>query len=166
MTCRGGRCLHSKIEFHPPGTGRTPRQYTGTAGRIENTQVAVYVTYAAPRGNALIDRALYLPTSWTEDTDRCARAGVPAEVKFATKPARAGDEVYGADPRLRAPSRGHRLGYVLKISANRRVPTDAGPIRFDQLPACSRRRRGNTAAPAATRRDTTHPKGPSPLDKT
>jgi len=47
----------------------------------------------------------------------------------------AGDEVYGADPRLRALIRGHGLGYVLQISANRRVPTDAGPIRVDQLPA-------------------------------
>ena len=42
------------------------RQYSGTAGRIENSQVAVYLTYAAPRGRALIDRALYLPRSWAE----------------------------------------------------------------------------------------------------
>src|SRR4051794_41948430 len=47
------------------------RQYTGTAGRIENAQVAVYLTYAAARGHALIDRELYLPRSWTEDPDRC-----------------------------------------------------------------------------------------------
>ncbi len=130
----------------------TQRQYTGTAGRIENAQVAVYLTYAAPRGHALIDRALYLPRSWTDDPDRCAAAGVPAEVEFATKPALAGqmitravaagvpagwvagDEVYGADPRLRAVIRGHRLGYVLQIAANRRVPTHAGPLRVDQLP--------------------------------
>jgi SRSO17 transposase len=51
------------------------RQYSGTAGRIENSQVAVYLTYAAPRGHALIDRALYLPKSWTEDSQRCAEAG-------------------------------------------------------------------------------------------
>jgi len=131
----------------------TQRQYTGTAGRIENAQVAVYLTYAAPRGHALIDRALYLPRSWTDDPDRCATAGVPVDVEFATKPQLAGqmisravasgapaawvagDEVYGADPRLRALIRGHGLGYVLQISANRRVPTDAGPIRVDQLPA-------------------------------
>ena len=48
------------------------RQYSGTAGRIENSQVAVYLTYAAPRGHALIDRALYLPRSWADDRDRCA----------------------------------------------------------------------------------------------
>ncbi len=131
----------------------TQRQYTGTAGRIENAQVAVYLTYAAPRGHALIDRALYLPRSWTDDRDRCAASGVPTNVGFLTKPQLAGqlitravtagvpaawvagDEVYGADPRLRALIRGHGLGYVLQISANRRVPTDAGPIRVDQLPA-------------------------------
>jgi SRSO17 transposase len=130
------------------------RQYTGTAGRIENAQVAVYLTYAAPRGHALIDRALYLPKSWATDPQRCRNAGIPNNRRsFATKPtlaaalvARAvaakvpaawvaGDEVYGADPRLRAAIRGHGLGYVLAVSANRRVPTQAGPIRVDRLPA-------------------------------
>jgi hypothetical protein len=96
------------------------RQYSGTAGRIENCQVAVYLTYAAPRGHALIDRALYLPKSWTEDSDRCDEAGIPLSNRsFATKPTLAmalidhavhagvpaawvaGDEVYGADPKLR-----------------------------------------------------------------
>jgi SRSO17 transposase len=62
------------------------RQYTGTAGRIENAQVAVYLGYAAPRGHALIDRELYLPRSWTDDQGRCAAAGIPAGTKFATKP--------------------------------------------------------------------------------
>ena len=129
------------------------RQYTGTAGRIENAQVAVYLTYAAPRGHAFIDRALYLPKSWTSDPARCAAAGIPADTEFAKKPSLAaamitravdagvpaawvaGDEVYGADPRLRATIRGHGLGYVLQVAANRRVSTAAGPIRVDQLPA-------------------------------
>ena len=130
------------------------RQYTGTAGRIENSQVAVYLTYAAPRGHALIDRALYLPRCWAENPDRCEEAGIPAARRgFATKPTLAaaligravdakvpaawvaGDEVYGADPKLRAAIRGHGLGYVLAVAANRRVPTAAGPIRVDQLPA-------------------------------
>jgi SRSO17 transposase len=129
------------------------RQYTGTAGRIENSQVAVYLTYA-PRGHALIDRALYLPRSWLEDPDRCDDARIPFNRRgFATKPilaraliARAvaahvpaawvaGDEVYGADPTLRAAIRGYGLGYVLAVSANRRVPTHAGAVRVDQLPA-------------------------------
>lgn len=66
------------------------RQYTGTAGRIENAQVAVYLTYAVGGGHAFIDRALYLPKSWCEDPDRRARAGVPDDVQFATKPQLAG----------------------------------------------------------------------------
>ncbi len=129
------------------------RQYTGTAGRIENAQVAVYLTYAAPRGHAFIDRALYLPWSWADDQPRRDAAGVPADVQFATKPALAaamisravqagvpagwvaGDEVYGADPTLRKTVREHGLGYVLQVAANRRVPTHAGPRRIDTLPA-------------------------------
>lgn len=97
------------------------RQYTGTVGRIENVQVAVYLTYAVPRGHVLIDRALYLSRSWSEDPDRCAAAGIPADIAFATKPALAtamitcarqegvpaawvaGDEVYGADPSCAVP---------------------------------------------------------------
>ncbi len=67
-------------------TVATQRQYTGTAGRIENAQVAVYLTYAARRGHALIDRALYVPKSWIDDPDRRDRAGVPAQTTFATKP--------------------------------------------------------------------------------
>jgi SRSO17 transposase len=129
------------------------RQYTGTAGRIENAQVAVFLSYAAAPGHALIDRALYLPKSWADDEPRRAQAGVPADVEFATKPALAaamitravqagvpagwvaGDEVYGADPVLRATIRQHGLGYVWQVAANRRVPTHAGPIRVDALPA-------------------------------
>ena len=63
------------------------REYTGTAGRIENSQVAVFLTYASPRGRALVDRRLYLPrTSWRDDPERRAAAGVPDEIAFATKP--------------------------------------------------------------------------------
>ncbi|WP_441951088.1 transposase [Nocardia sp. 2TAF39] len=61
------------------------RQYTGTAGRFENLQVAVFLTYSTPHGHTFIDRALYLPKSWTSDPGRCARA-VPESVEFATKP--------------------------------------------------------------------------------
>ena len=53
------------------------RQYTGTAGRIENAQVAVYLTYAGARGHAMIDRELYLPESWTERPDRLRRGRSP-----------------------------------------------------------------------------------------
>ena len=89
--------------------------------------------------------------SWTQDADRCAAAGVPADVAFRTKPELAGDmitravhagtqaawvagdEVYGADPQLRKTIRGHGLGYVMQIAANRLVPVHAGPIRVDPL---------------------------------
>jgi SRSO17 transposase len=119
------------------------RQYTGTAGRIENAQVAVYLGYATWRGHALVDRELYLPRSWTADPERCAAAGVPAEVAFATKPALAtamiehalnagvparwvtADEVYGADPRLAGCLESRGIGYVLAIAGNRRLPVDA-----------------------------------------
>jgi SRSO17 transposase len=63
------------------------RQYTGTAGRIENAQVAVYLVYATDKGHAVIDRELYMPRSWTCDPERLQAAGVPDEVEFATKPA-------------------------------------------------------------------------------
>ena len=129
------------------------RQYTGTAGRIENAQVAVYLVYAGPRGHAMIDRELYLPESWTGDPDRLDAAAVPTDIEFATKPALAtgmlvralaaevpvrwltGDEVYGADPRLRAECEVNRLGYVLAIGCDRRVRTDSGPVRVDELAA-------------------------------
>jgi len=130
------------------------RQYTGTAGRIENAQVAVYLGYAAPRGHALIDRELYLPKSWTDDRDRCSAAGIPATVTFATKPqlARrmieraagaavpfawvAGDEVYGGNGPLRTWLETQRIAYVLAVACDHRVPAGAGrTIRADHLAA-------------------------------
>jgi len=129
------------------------RQYTGTAGRIENSQVAVYLAYAAPTGHALIDRALYLPQSWTDDPGRCTAAGIPPGTEFATKPALAttmimaaldagtpaswvaGDEVYGADPTLRETLEERGIGYVLAIASNRRVPTGTGTWQVDVLAA-------------------------------
>ena len=95
------------------------RQYTGTAGRIENAQVGVFLAYFSRHGTAFLDRALYLPQEWTDDPKRCQRAGVPEGAVFATKPRLAkrmlerafragvpaawvtGDEVYGSDGDLR-----------------------------------------------------------------
>src|SRR5215469_15903975 len=62
------------------------RQYSGTAGRIENCQVGVFLSYVSSRGHTLLDRELYLPKSWTDDQERCREAHVPPEVTFATKP--------------------------------------------------------------------------------
>src|SRR5215211_8295699 len=110
------------------------RQYSGTAGRIENCQIGVFLGYASRHGQALIDRALYLPKCWAGDAARRAAAGVPEEVGFATKPKlglamleRAleagvpfawvtGDSVYGADHRIRRRLEAHRRGYVLAVT--------------------------------------------------
>jgi SRSO17 transposase len=109
------------------------RQYSGTAGRIENSQVGVFLAYASRYGQALIDRRLYLPESWTKDRARCAAASIPQTVEFATKPkmARAmieqalnagvpcayvlGDAVYGADSSLRRMMEERDQPYVLAV---------------------------------------------------
>lgn len=92
-------------------TVRVQRQYTGTAGRIENAQVAVYLTYAGTRGHAMIDRELYLPKSWTDDPQRRVAAGVPDDIEFLTKPALATGMIYGSDDeeagQLGEPHQGH-----------------------------------------------------------
>jgi SRSO17 transposase len=128
------------------------RQYTGTAGRIENSQVAVYLGYAAPGGHALIDRELYLPRSWVDDPDRCRAAGIPAGLEFATKPQLAqrmiertvkarvpfgwvsGDEVYGDNGPLRTWLEDRVIRYVMAVSRDHLVPVGAGQhIRADTL---------------------------------
>jgi SRSO17 transposase len=109
------------------------RQYSGTAGRIENCQLGVFLAYASRRGHALIDRELYLPESWTNDRVRCREAAIPDAVGFRTKPqlARAmleraldaeipvgwvtGDEVYGGDGRLRRWLEERDLPHVLAV---------------------------------------------------
>jgi SRSO17 transposase len=120
------------------------RQYTGTAGRVENCQVGVFLTYAAPRGRTFLDRELYLPEVWAGDAARRAEAGIPEEVRFATKPqlarrmiARAlaagvecawvtGDSVYGNDGKLRLWLEEQRLPYVLGVTAQYRLFTERG----------------------------------------
>ena len=61
------------------------RQYSGTAGRIENCQIGVFLGYATSAGRTFLDRELYLPAAWIDDRDRCREAGVPDAVDFATK---------------------------------------------------------------------------------
>jgi len=115
------------------------RQYSGTAGRIENCQIGVFLGYASRHGRALIDRALYLPQSWAADAPRRAEAGIPPEIAFATKPQLglamldrvleagvpcawvAGDSVYGADHRLRRGIEARRRGYVLAVTSGQRL---------------------------------------------
>ena len=112
------------------------RQYSGTAGLVENCQVGVFAAYASRWGHALIDRQLYLPQDWAEDEERRGRAGVPDEVAFATKPALAramiaraleaglpcawvlGDAVYGSDHGLRRLLEERSQPYVLAVRSN------------------------------------------------
>jgi SRSO17 transposase len=115
------------------------RQYSGTAGRIDNCQIGVFLAYASRLGQALLDRELYLPKEWTNDRDRCRRAGIPVDRSFATKPELAkqmlqralaagvsatwvtGDSVYGDDRRLRMWLEDHPQAYVLAVSGKEYV---------------------------------------------
>jgi SRSO17 transposase len=130
------------------------RQYTGTAGRVENAQVGVFLAYAGPDGSrALIDRELYLPEKWTGDRDRCRAAGIGDEVAFATKPALAqkmigravkagvpfawvaADEVYGQNPGLRDWLEEQQIAYVMAVPCSEMITVAAGRRRADALAA-------------------------------
>jgi len=120
------------------------RQYSGTAGRRENSQVGVFLSYASSKGAAFIDRALYLPEEWTQDRVRCRQAGIPDQVAFATKGelaqhmlARAfaagvpaewvvGDTVYGYDE-LRLWLEAQQKNYVLAVSETHQVWVQGRP---------------------------------------
>jgi SRSO17 transposase len=128
------------------------RQYTGTAGRIENAQVGMFLAYAALAGVALIDRDLYLPKAWTDDRERCRAAGIGDQVAFQTKPQLAqamlqravetrvpfgwvtGDSVYGGDRRLRVWLEQQAIPHVLAVKRTEPLltMTDRGP---GQVPA-------------------------------
>src|SRR3954447_7813769 len=132
----------TKTGFVKKGTksAGVQRQYSGTAGRVENCQVGVFLGYAGLKGHALIDRALYLPEGWAGDAGRRARAGGAGAVAFTTKPKLgaamlerapdagvpcswvAGDSVHGADRALRRriEARGG-LGYVLAVTGGQRL---------------------------------------------
>src|SRR5229473_1610108 len=83
----GGRLVVDETGFLKKGkkSAGVARQYSGTAGRRENSQIGVFLLYASSKGYAFIDRALYLPEEWTSDRVRCREAGIPDEVGFATK---------------------------------------------------------------------------------
>jgi SRSO17 transposase len=123
------------------------RQYTGTAGKVDNAQVAVYLVYATGAGHGVIDRELYLPQGWTDDPARCQVAGVPDQVGFATKPELArvmleralgagvpagwvtADEVYGGNPALRGWLEIHQLPFVLAVRSTEPLLPPSGPPR-------------------------------------
>jgi SRSO17 transposase len=118
------------------------RQYSGTLGKIDNCQVGVFLGYASQLGHTLLDRELYVPQEWTNDRDRCRKAGIPEARRFATKPQLAqhmlvrafaagvparwvtGDRVYGADRRLRMWLEAQPQAYVLAVSGQAYVWVD------------------------------------------
>jgi SRSO17 transposase len=134
------------------------RQYSGTAGRIENCQIGVFLAYASAKGYALIDRALYLPERWAGDPPRRAKAGVPEEIAFATKPKLSmamlqralaadvpfawvtGDSVYGSDHALRRLIERHGRGYVLAVTSAQRLGLKPVEGWLEEVPARGWRR--------------------------
>lgn len=129
------------------------RQYSGTAGRVENCQLAVFCAYASPRGHALVDRELYLPKSWTDDPVRRADSGIPAGYQFTTKPILAtqmlgraldagmpagwvtADEAYGHDSKFRYFLAARRIGYVVAIPRSQPIHDGTGSARADTIVA-------------------------------
>lgn len=131
------------------------RQYSGTAGRIENSQIGVFLTYAAEAGRTFLDRELYLPKAWANDRQRSGDAGIPGSVEFATKPELAqqmidramaagvpakwvtADAVYGQPSTFRRRLEEHGLNYVLAVASNQHVIATEGPVgteyRVDEL---------------------------------
>jgi SRSO17 transposase len=152
---RDGVLVVDETGFLKKGTksAGVQRQYSGTAGRIENCQLGVFLAYTTSKGRTLIDRELYLPKSWTGDRDRCREAAIPDEVEFATKTvlaqdmlARAldagvpagwatADEAYGKDYKFRTWLEHRRISYVVAVACNQTIPATAGTSRADVLAA-------------------------------
>lgn len=127
------------------------RQYSGTAGRVENCQLAVFCAYASSRGHALIDRDLYVPKVWIDDQARRGEAGIPEGLEFATKPMQAtvmlaraldagipaswvtADEAYGHDSKFRRFLASRRIGYVVAIPRSQPIHNGSGSLRADTL---------------------------------
>jgi SRSO17 transposase len=152
---RDGVLVVDETGFLKKGTksAGVQRQYSGTAGRIENCQLGVFLAYTTSKGRTLIDRELYLPKSWTGDRDRCRETAIPDEVEFATKTvlaqdmlARAldagvpagwatADEAYGKDYKFRTWLENRRISYVVAVACNQTIPATAGTSRADVLAA-------------------------------
>jgi SRSO17 transposase len=154
----GGILIADETGFLKTGkmSAGVQRQYTGTAGKITNCQVGVFLAYAVPaRGvRVLVDRELYVPKSWTGDRDRCAGAGIGEDVTFATKPQLAktmigrvwelglpfawftADEAYGDNGKLREWLEQEKIPYVVAVACDTLVPAGADKtIRADKLAA-------------------------------
>ena len=159
LGCADGVVVVDETGFLKKGdkSAGVQRQYSGTAGRIENCQVGVFLAYAGVKGRTLLDRELYLPQVWARDWDRRREAGVPDSVGFRTKPQLAqfmlgrtlesgvpfawftGDEVYGSDRNLRLWLEREEIAHVMAMKSNEKLwaLTDRGPlqVRADRLAA-------------------------------
>jgi SRSO17 transposase len=118
------------------------RQYSGTAGKVENCQIGVFLTYAGQKGHCPIDRRLYIPEDWVKDTERCKKAGVPEDIEFLTKPQMAlemiteatkagvmyewvtADSVYGDYTEIRTLLEANEKSYVMSVSGKAYVWKD------------------------------------------
>jgi SRSO17 transposase len=128
------------------------RQYSGTAGRIENSQIGVFLAYASDQGRALMDRELYLPKEWLDDRARCREAGIGDEVTFGTKQVLAqrmieraldagvpfswvtADEVYGQDTKFRLWLESRGVAHVVAVPRNAMVVSlGLAKVRVDRL---------------------------------
>ena len=150
----GGVLVVDETGFVKKGTrsAGVQRQYSGTAGRVENCQLGVFLRLCRAGGRALIDRELYLPKSWTEDRDRCREAGSRMTWSSPPSPSSPGDarpgpgrgrpaawvtadEAYGKDGKFRDWLEQRRIGYVVAVASNQAVAGDAGTSRADVLAA-------------------------------
>jgi len=158
---QGGIGVVDETGFLKKGTKSVgvKRQYTGTAGKVENSQVGVFLTYAAPGGRTFLDRRLYLPEEWCADEQRRGEARVPADVTFKTKPELAvemlehawaqdvpmawvtGDELYGDAPHVRDAIERVGKKYVLAIACHTPVWQERPPL---EEPTAGRKRRRRT----------------------
>ncbi len=129
------------------------RQYSGTAGGIKNSQIGVFLAYASQAGHALIDRALYIPKGWLEDSRRREVAHFPHDLPYTkkTQPGRAllerafaakvphewvvADALYGDDRQLREWLQAERQWYILGITRNHTLFYDGFRQRFDEIAA-------------------------------
>lgn len=127
------------------------RQYSGTAGRVENCQIGVFLTYASEKGHSPTDRRLYIPEDWFDDPERCRKAGIPETAEFQTKPKMAlemiqeatvagvsyrwvtGDCVYGDYGAIREWLEEERKCYVFCVSGKHYIESNAGKVSVSSI---------------------------------
>jgi SRSO17 transposase len=155
----GGVLVVDETGFLKKGTTSVgvQRQYSGTAGKVDNCQLGLFLAYVGRQGRAFIDRELYLPRCWTDDPARCRAARVPEEVGFRTKPQLArvmleraldaevpaawvtADEAYGGDPALRRWLEARGMSYVLAVKCTEPLavpgPDGSARVSAEQLAA-------------------------------